>query len=450
MQFGEKGTEYKVNSVRVEKKTKKLTGFIVLNILEELKNSTLVRRILSFESEQLQIGLEGIVAHKLRAFLTMLGIIFGVAAVISMLAIGEGARRQALSQIQSLGLNNIIIEDVNEPDSQENEPGILLNRSDADAIQEILTTVQSVTPVVEREYQATYKDRVADITLTGSESKYFNVMNLTIDRGGYFTVRENNLYHRVCVLGSDIADELFTIEDPLGQSIKIEKQWFTVVGVLKYQPVSTAGTSDLNLNNHIFVPINSILIRYDNDPVASELDQIIVQISESKYVIASSEIIEEILYRRHNKDKNYKLIVPEQLLRQSEETQNIFNIVMGAIAGISLLVGGIGIMNIMLASVLERTREIGIRRSLGATQHDIRNQFLIESTSLSLFGGIVGILFGYILAYSVTIFSDWETAISLWSIVLSFGVSSGVGIAFGYYPAKKASELNPIDALRYE
>ena len=403
-----------------------------------------------FESEKLQIGIEGIFTHKLRAFLTMLGIIFGVSAVISMLAIGEGARRQALLQIQSLGLNNIIIEDTNDPQSEEKEPGILLSRADADAIQDILTSVQSVTPVVEREYQAFYKNRVADVTLTGSESIYFRVMNLVIDKGGYYSNTDNKLHQRVCVLGSDIANDLFTIEDPLGKKIKIENQWFTVIGILNYQSVSTAGTTELNFNNHIFVPINSILIRFDHDPVDSELDQIIVQITESRYVISSAEIIEQILNRRHNNEKNYKLIVPEQLLRQSEETQKIFNIVMGAIAGISLLVGGIGIMNIMLATVLERTREIGIRRSLGATQNDIRNQFLVEAMILSLIGGVVGIMFGYVLAYGVTIFSDWETEISLWSIVLSFGVSSGVGITFGYYPAKKASELNPIDALRYE
>jgi len=422
----------------------------VLRFIEKLKNSKTVHRLSSFESEQLQIGIEGIFTHKLRAFLTMLGIIFGVSAVISMLAIGEGARRKALSQIQSLGLNNIIIQDINESDSEDQEASILLNRADADAIFEILTTVKSVIPVVEREYLVSYLDRESDITMTGSIPDYFRVMNLQIKKGGYYTSTDNQRYQRVCVLGSEVADELFTIEDPLGKKIKIENQWFTVIGVLMYQPVSTAGATELNYNTHIFVPMNSVLIRFDYDPMESELDQIVVEISDSKYVVASAEIVETILDRRHNRVKNYKLIVPEQLLRQSEETQKIFNIVMGAIAGISLLVGGIGIMNIMLATVLERTREIGIRRSLGATQNDIRNQFLIEATILSLIGGVVGIFFGYVLAYSVTLFSEWETAVSLWSIVLSFGVSSGVGVIFGYYPAKKAAELNPIEALRYE
>jgi putative ABC transport system permease protein len=223
-----------------------------------------------------------------------------------------------------------------------------------------------------------------------------------------------------------------------------------VIGILYYQPVSVAGNTEVNQNTHVFIPVRTSIVRFTRGPQKSELDEIIVEINDSKYVVSSAGFIERILFRRHNKENNFKLIVPEQLLRQSEETQKIFNIVMGAIAGISLLVGGIGIMNIMLASVLERTREIGIRRSLGATKFDIRNQFLIEAIILSLVGGVIGILIGYGLTFIVTLYSDWETAVSLWSVILSFGVSSMVGILFGYYPAKKAAELNPIEALRYE
>ncbi|MCK4716113.1 MAG: FtsX-like permease family protein, partial [Candidatus Marinimicrobia bacterium] len=243
---------------------------------------------------------------------------------------------------------------------------------------------------------------------------------------------------------------LFPLEDALGKYIKIENHWFMVVGVLQYQPVSVAGNIEVNLNAHVFIPVQTALVRFRRSPNKSELDKIIVQINDGKYVVSSADFIDRILFRRHNEENNYKLIVPEQLLRQSEETQKIFNIVMGAIAGISLLVGGIGIMNIMLASVLERTREIGIRRSLGATKLDIRNQFLAEAMILSLIGGVIGILIGYGLTFIVTFYSDWETAVSLWSVILSFGVSSMVGILFGYYPAKKAAELSPIEALRHE
>jgi len=192
------------------------------------------------------------------------------------------------------------------------------------------------------------------------------------------------------------------------------------------------------------------MVRLPAKRMSRGLNEMIVKIKDEKKIPAAANLIDNILYRRHNQEKIHKLIVPEQLLQQSAETQRIFNIIMGAIAGISLLVGGIGIMNIMLASVLERTREIGIRRSVGAAKKDIRNQFLIEAVFLSLAGGIIGIFFGYILAVGITMFSEWETAVSLWSIVLSFGVSTSVGIIFGFYPAKKAADLNPIDALRYE
>jgi len=196
--------------------------------------------------------------------------------------------------------------------------------------------------------------------------------------------------------------------------------------------------------------VQTAILRLGESAERDRLDQIIVRIADSRYIVSSAAFIDQVLYRRHFETRNYKLIVPEQLLRQSQETQRIFNIVMGAIAGISLLVGGIGIMNIMLASVLERTREIGLRRSVGATQNDIRNQFLIEAILLSLGGGIVGILLGYGLSFGVTLYSDWETAVSLWSVVLAVGVSSVVGILFGLFPAKKAARLDPIEALRYE
>ncbi|MFA4838896.1 MAG: ABC transporter permease [Candidatus Neomarinimicrobiota bacterium] len=409
------------------------------------------RWFLLFKSEQISISLEGLRNHKTRSFLTMLGIIFGVAAVISMLAIGEGARRKTMNQIQSLGLTNIIAQNLFEDaNNKTREATTRLNYADLTAIRDILPTERKIVPVVESNYEARYQTRSDEITLTGAEPDYFDVMHLTIKNGGYFTSLDNTLHQRVCVLGDEIAKTLFLVEDPLGKLVKIGSLWFTIIGVLEHQPIGVAVASEVNLNNHIFFPIRSAQSRFERDPKASELDQIIVNISDTNYVVSSATLIDQILLRRHNGEKNYNLIVPEQLLRQSEETQKIFSIVMGAIAGISLLVGGIGIMNIMLASVLERTREIGIRRSLGARKKDIRNQFLIEAIILSLCGGLIGIVIGYGLSFVVTIYSDWETAVSLWSVFLSFGVSSLVGILFGSYPAKKAAELNPIDALRYE
>jgi putative ABC transport system permease protein len=421
----------------------------VLFFLRQFRQRIGARWLIVFGGEQIRISVDGLREHKTRSFLTMLGIIFGVAAVISMLAIGEGARRKTMAQIQSFGLQNVIAR--NDLDKLDNsEPGILLNDQDVQAIQNVLPTIEMIVPVIESSSEASHGIRFSAVTITGTEPDYFQLMNLQVEKGGYFSYRDNQYHQRVCVLGKNVAKKLFLAEPALGQKIKIERQWFTVIGVLRYQPVSTAGNIELDLNDHIYIPIQSIRMRFERDPSGPDIDQIIARIQEAKYVVSSAEFIEQILLRRHNGIKNFSLIVPEQLLRQSEETQKIFNIVMGAIAGISLLVGGIGIMNIMLASVLERTREIGIRRSLGATQRNIRDQFLVEALILSLLGGVIGILFGYLLTIVVTIYSDWETAVSAWSVILAFGVSSAVGVLFGYFPAKKAARLDPIEALRYE
>jgi len=420
------------------------------NIVDQILQNRLLSRFTFLNEEQLRISIEGVLNHKLRSLLTILGIIFGVAAVISMLAIGEGARRKTMSQIQSLGLQNIIVQQ-EETDTGDDDKGQnLLSLADVEAIAAIVPNINNIAPVVEREYDATYKSRVSEIVLTGTYPEYLSLMNLKVSSGGIFSTFDNKTYQRVCVLGAQAAKELFLVESPLGKKIKINGIWFTVIGVLQYQPKSIAGTKEVDLNSNIFAPIKSVNIRFDREEGESQLEQIVLQLENEAPVVATSNLVDQILYRRHNQVKNYSMIVPEQLLQQSEETQKIFNIVMGAIAGISLLVGGIGIMNIMLASVLERTREIGIRRSLGATRKDVLNQFLTEALILSLLGGLIGIVVGYTLAIGITFYSDWDTAVSAWSVIISFGVSSGVGIVFGYYPAKQAAGLNPIEALRYE
>lgn len=419
--------------------------------IQMLNKRAMLRRFLLVDEEVLRISFEGLLTHKLRSLLTMLGIIFGVAAVISMLAIGEGARRKALSQIQSLGLQNVIIQQqVISDEVEEKQEQIKLNSGDIEALQKIVSDADRIVPVIERKLSASYQHRQQDVTLTGVTPDYFEVMHLHVEHGGYFSHLDNQHHQRVCILGASAAKVLFLVENPLGKMIKTGSVWLRVVGVLSYNPVSTAGAQEVDLNGHIFAPINSVNIRFNRAKGESELEQIIVRLKENSAVYSISQAIDNILLRRHNFQRNYNLIVPEQLLRQSEATQRIFNIVMGTIAGISLLVGGIGIMNIMLASVLERTREIGIRRSIGATLKDIMSQFLMEAVAISLVGGIIGIFLGYLFTLGVTFFSDWETAVSLWSVILSFGVSSSVGVAFGYYPAKQAALLNPIDALRYE
>jgi len=428
-----------------------MNSFIQKCLDSELLSSVRKAANKYINEETVRLGYEGIAAHKLRSLLTMLGIIFGVAAVISMLAIGEGARRKSLEQIQALGLQNIILKNIGEnEDDDKNTGSEKLTLDDVSAVKSILPGINAAVPVVEAEYSVSFGSRQQKLNVIGTTEDYFKIFKLKIEKGGYFNRLDNSKYQRVCILGKSAARDLFVLDDPVGRMIKIDFVWFRVIGVLAYHPVSTAGSEEVNLNNKIFLPIKSAMIRLPAKRPSRALDEIIIQVEDERMIQAAAGLTDRILYRRHNQKKIYRLIVPEQLLQQSAETQRIFNIIMGAIAGISLLVGGIGIMNIMLASVLERTREIGIRRSVGAAKKDIRNQFLIEAVFLSLAGGIIGILFGYILAVGITMFSDWETAVSLWSILLSFGVSSSVGIIFGFYPAQKAAELNPIEALRYE
>ncbi|MBN2281357.1 MAG: ABC transporter permease [Candidatus Marinimicrobia bacterium] len=422
------------------------------NILKKLTqfNGNLLRRELSLiAGEVLKISIKGLQEHKTRTFLTMLGIIFGVASVISMLAIGEGARRKTMSQIQALGLNNIIVQH-SEPDHNFNKNSIVLNYQDLRGVKNVIPTIRTAVPILQEEMEVNFAVRFEEAEVIGTEPEYFQMMSMNLNKGGYFSHYDNLMRNRVCILGHDLLISLFNAEEAVGKKIRINDVWFTVIGTLEYQPVSVAGNTEVNLNKRVFIPIQTMESRIDREPTRPELDQIILQVTNSEFVTTTSDFVEKVLSRRHNGDKNFKLIVPEQLLKQSEETQRIFNIVMGAIAGISLLVGGIGIMNIMLASILERTKEIGLRRSLGATKLDIRNQFLVEAIIISLGGGIVGIILGYGLSWGVTAFSDWETVVSLWSVLLSVGVSSLVGILFGFFPAKKAAELDPIEALRYE
>jgi len=435
---------------KIQTLARKFTDIGLVQLKRIANKQGWMARWLNLDEELFQIAFNGLLAHRLRSFLTMLGIIFGVAAVIAMLAIGEGARRKTLSQIQSLGLQNIIIRQKPAEDSDNrNESKDELNMGDIDALRKIITEAESITPVIEREMQVYYGNRQLDVNLVGTTPEYFLISSLRPERGSFYISQDNHDHQRVCVLGNSAANALFPAENPLGKLIRIGEIWMRIIGVLEYQPVSIAGSEEVDLNRKIFAPFNTVNLRFERGK-GRELEQIIVRVKEGRSVPAVSQAVDNILFRRHNFMRSYDLLIPEQLLRQSESTQRIFNIVMGTIAGISLLVGGIGIMNIMLASVLERTREIGIRRAVGARRQDILNQFLLEAVTISLTGGVIGIVLGYLLTLGVTLFSEWDTAISLWSVLLSFGVSSGVGIAFGYYPAKQAGELNPIEALRYE
>ena len=410
--------------------------------------------------ETVSLSLIGLLSHKLRTLLTMLGIIFGVAAVIAMLSIGEGAKQESLEQIRQMGISNIIVQHWDKEDDQEDSADADQNKSlgltwdDARSIERICLLAEYVTPQRELKIKAQTDGNTFRTMAVGTTADYLTVLDAQMGSGVYFSQEDLRESKRVCVLGADAKRALFFFDDPLGGRVKIRNQWFTVIGVLADKGAAggkIGGVLEVrNTDEDIYIPLTTILSRFHWEPADAELSQITVKISASKQLQEAAAIVRTILNRRHRGVEDFKIAIPEELLRQSQKTQQIFNIVMGCIAGISLVVGGIGIMNIMLASVLERTREIGIRRALGARRHDILSQFLVESLLVSLFGGLIGVILGYAVPEIITLYAGWRTIVQPWTIALAFGVSASVGIGFGIYPARQAALLNPIDALRYE
>ncbi|RKY88327.1 hypothetical protein DRQ09_03025 [candidate division KSB1 bacterium] len=408
-------------------------------------------------AESFFTGIGGLRAHKLRSFLTMLGIIFGVAAVIAMLSIGEGAKQEALEQIKLLGINNILIQDFQMEDQDLTQSRTNFSRgltyADARSIMAICPLVEVATPQTERNMTASYKNRTTSCAVIGTTPEYSKVLNFNVEKGSFLTYYDLQERRKVCVLGGAVKKDLFRFEDPIGKRIKIGDIWFTVIGVMedKSMPAGKPGSiKTRNLNQDVYIPITASFKRFEVDPLASEIDQITAKVIDTKKITEAANIIRNIMRRRHNNVPDFQIIIPEALMRQSQKTQQIFNIVMGAIAGISLLVGGIGIMNIMLATVLERTREIGIRRAVGATKKDILGQFIIEAIVISFAGGIIGIFLGYSMTRAIAFYAKWRTIVNMYVLALAFSVSVGVGLVFGILPAKKAAELDPIDSLRYE
>ncbi|HHV40050.1 MAG TPA: FtsX-like permease family protein [Bacteroidales bacterium] len=471
------------------------------------------------------IAVESIISNKLKSFLTALGIVFGVGAVISMLAIGNGAQQEILDQIKMVGVNNIVIlpatvEDVDEngessaaSQAKKFSPGLQL--ADAEAIRQVLPSVKHVSPEVGVFTYITYSGQRQPAKVLGVTSEYFQLYSIGLEAGEYFSPEQELNSMAVCVIGHNIKTRFFQQNDPIGQFIKFGANWVKVIGVLEQSTsgelkpkdedeessgtastarsgsLGTIGSESMGMQGYddqVFIPIRTMLLRQENRALAitnpgsssggvvmmggggrrrmsitvtgssapsvntnyHQLDRITVQVSETEELTSSQEVITRMLKRRHQDVPDFEVTVPELLLKQQQRTKDIFNIVLGAIAGISLLVGGIGIMNIMFASVMERTKEIGTRLAIGAKKADVIAQFLSEAILISVAGGVIGIVVGVVLSYIIRSFFDITTIVSFSSIIISFGVSAAVGVIFGYSPAKRAAERDPIESLRYE
>ena len=441
---------------------------------------------------------EALAHNKLRAGLTSLGILFGVASVIAMLAIGSGAEQAILEEMKLLGANNIVITPIveqkegkvdNDPtakkDAKRFTPG--LSYLDADAIRRTVPDVMGTSSEVVVNSVITREGQHRSGKIVGVDSSYFRIMNLKIDQGAGFAQRHYSASAPVTIIGQGVKARFFTTESPIGKPIKVGNEWLTVVGVLEDRKLSADIASKLGIrdaNMDVYVPLPTMLLRYRNrgevtqqemelaaqdansggsnsdstetdDQRAekrnyNQLDQVVVQVDKSSAVTSVADLVRRMLQRRHNDVTDFEITVPELLLQQEQHTKTIFNIVLGAIASISLIVGGIGIMNIMLASILERIKEIGVRRAVGATRNEIGAQFLSEAVMISLAGGIAGILLGVGLATAIERIAKIHTIVSPMSVVVAFGVSAAVGVVFGIVPASRAAKQDPIVCLRYE
>ena len=408
--------------------------------------------------ENIRLAIRGLADHKFRSFLTMLGIIFGVASVITMLSIGEGAKREAIAKYQDLGVSNIIVREKKLSDTELEEVRAKfsqgLSLEDAKVIREITPGIEQVASVAEISTDVKYADKSVKSTVLGVTADFLNMMNYKTRKGDFISDGQYNGKLKVCVIGAGVAAGLFKQEDPMGKMIKVEDQWFEVTGVLESKTLFSETVGELaarDLNTDIYVPLSTFLNRFSREnALTSEIQQITVQVDNSNRLLVASKVINEILKRHHFNNDDYNIIIPYELLKQEEKERQIYNFLLGAIAAISLIVGGIGIMNIMLATVMERTREIGIRRAIGARKNDIMSQFVTEAVAISITGGIIGVLLGITLSLTVSLFTDVSTCIRLYSIVIAFAFSVIVGISFGYLPAKNAANLKPVDSIRYE
>jgi putative ABC transport system permease protein len=408
--------------------------------------------------ENIRVALNGLRDHKFRSFLTMLGIIFGTASVITMISIGEGAKKQAMAKYQDLGVSNIIIRDKDLTDSELEQVRIKFSQglsiSDTKAITEIVPGIKGVAPQSEAKLDAMFGDKSSKATVIGVTPEVTGILNFRVDKGIFIDQDHYNRQLKVCVLGANIARELFSFEDPLGKNIKLGDQWFEVAGVLQTKALFTETIGELaarDLNNDVYIPLSTFGNRIPKKNIlTSELKQVTVKLGNSEMLIESAAIMRSIISRRHFNNDDFSIIIPYELMEQEKRESRIYNLLLASIAAISLLVGGIGIMNIMLASVMERTQEIGIRRAVGGKRSDIMGQFVTEAMAMSITGGLIGVFLGIFLSLGIGFVTEVRTLLTFYSVFIAFGFSVIVGITFGYLPAKRAADLKPIESIRHE
>jgi putative ABC transport system permease protein len=419
-----------------------------------------VRGLISRYLPELWMGFSSLLVHKLRSLLTMLGMIFGVGAVVAMLSITAGAQQEMLRFIEMLGVNNIIVEAREAQDRDELQavrqisPG--LSFRDYRAIEENVQGAVAMTPRKRFKPTRTFPKTAQELPmLIGVLPNYPQINSLTLVSGRFFTEEENLASAQVCVLGEKAKVSLLGYGEAVGSYVKINDTWLQVIGVMAPQATADSeieGLQASDRNNQVIAPLNTVMRRFEdnNSYLKDEIDGIYLRMEPNRDSIETAEVVRTILTATHKDAGDFMVIVPAGLLEERRRTQFIFEVVMICIAGISLLVGGIGIMNIMLATVLERTREIGIRRAIGARQADIIRQFLIEAILISIVGGLIGIAAGFSGSRIIALIAGWSTVVTAVSIVVAFGVSVFIGLLFGIYPAVQAARLDPIEAIRYE
>ncbi len=429
--------------------------------------------------DAIQTGLSELLSHKMRSMLTMLGVIFGVAAVIAMVSIGEGAKQEALSQIRLMGIDVVHVKRAMISgellDKAEERSPFGLKYSDAQSMRDVCSFAKRVIPLREVYGDVKIGEKPVPVKIVGTVPGYELVTRSKVMRGRFLSNHDIKDDIPVCVLGAAAKRDLFGFDDPIGKTVKIGGRIFKVVGLMEPKEIGSAKAMSAlrDLNSDIYIPISISIINYQifsqqavpstsqglrqlwrkmmakqsrgNSPIT----EVIVQVESEAATVPTASVIRTLLNRSHRNIRDYEIIIPAELLKQSQATQRIFNIVMAAIAGISLLVGGIGIMNIMLATVTQRTREIGVRRCIGATRWDIIRQFMLEALVITCFGGLIGVGLGIAGAKAINIYANWITVVSVQAVVVSFGVSGLVGVVFGMYPAIRAASVDPIEALRY-